>query len=566
MLETQFLPIFARVWFQQISSCRIVAFSQEDFDYFRFTYAKSAVHVELYSKEEPFVADSVHTLLIGWYAVKALYPSQRLSEHMINQTLHWTFGLAEDKKQCMSDAKSFVEKNTHRMLPQQPEVFDAILDGPVENFITRIDALERQYVYFYRKAMYVYQNDKLFCLSLESIRYTGGDVKSFVTNYINNATQAVLYGYTNMLPYVNLSTLRKVLTFENLVWVKYTEEVVEADFFSLLAANNVHRYIPVLMCYGYEEPNEDEVRSMLRHADKDIATHWMCSRELCLTADIDAQQIEYVEKKGDKRFIKLPYSNKRALTGRIHCTEKRLNPQNLAKDSPSRRKIVSRFEGGSIVYIDYVGFETRLSLYLSGDVEFIAAYKDADMHEETAKIIYQTENITSSQRKLGKDVNHAILYGGGEAKMLEVLQVVEEPTEALERVREFLKPIFDRADQIRSMLEEFGYIINMFGTMVRPAKSWAAYNNYMQCTAADMVIEKVLGLKDFMSDMQSQFLFQVHDAFVFDFHPIELAKVHELANFLTDFKGVNFPVKIHAGSDFFEATPENSLSETIALA
>ena len=117
----------------------------------------------------------------------------------------------------------------------------------------------------------------------------------------------------------------------------------------------------------------------------------------------------------------------------------------LPKDSTIRKQMVSRFKGGRIAVFDYKSFETRLSMYLSRNEEFILKNMNSDLHMNTAKEIFEVENPTNEERVLAKRMNHTMLYGGGDKLLKDMLSEagVEDEERSLKNVKEFLEPILD---------------------------------------------------------------------------------------------------------------------------
>jgi DNA polymerase I-like protein with 3'-5' exonuclease and polymerase domains len=111
-----------------------------------------------------------------------------------------------------------------------------------------------------------------------------------------------------------------------------------------------------------------------------------------------------------------------------------------------------------------------------------------------------------------------------------------------------------------------GYLKNMFGTIIRPQKSWAAYSNFISALAADMVVEKLYEIKDYIKEKKTKFLFQVHDSFVFDFHPEELCIIKELEELLSKFGEKIFQVKHSIGNNFYECNSEKESLEIMDTA
>lgn len=86
---------------------------------------------------------------------------------------------------------------------------------------------------------------------------------------------------------------------------------------------------------------------------------------------------------------------------------------------------------------DYTSFETRISLFKCKNEEYRDKYKDADLHYETAKILYQKVDISESERDFCKTLNHAILYGAGEETLLKRLVGLSDAEYKLYLVKSF---------------------------------------------------------------------------------------------------------------------------------
>jgi DNA polymerase-1 len=255
------------------------------------------------------------------------------------------------------------------------------------------------------------------------------------------------------------------------------------------------------------------------------------------------------------KLAKINYSNKRTLTGRI-TSKDNYNPQNLSKSNEERTKIISKFRNGRIYQFDYTSFEARIALYLSEDEEFIQRFYDKDLHSETARIIFESQDFTPEQRDIAKLVNHSILYGASEATILKKLEGQEYPIEKMLRVKEFLSPLFAKSKELMLQAENDGYIINKWGSIIKPEKSYAGFNNYIQSTASEIVIDKVCEIKALLKGYQSDFLFQVHDSLVFDIHPEEVFLVEKIAKTLSFHRGMMFSIDYKSGINYKDLSSE----------
>jgi DNA polymerase-1 len=249
------------------------------------------------------------------------------------------------------------------------------------------------------------------------------------------------------------------------------------------------------------------------------------------------------------KLAKLNYSNKRTITGRIVCKDK-YNPQNLEKATRDRANIISRFKGGSIVVFDFVSFETRIALYMCQDQQFLNEYYNKDLHNETAKLIFETDTPTDEQRDLSKTINHALLYGAGNKTLLNKLSMFENPEKKLYDIRYFLSPLIETARSMAEANKNYGYIINKWGSIIRAEKEYAAFNNYIQSTAVEIIVDKLFEIRNFIHSYKSEFMFQVHDSLVFDIHPDDRSLIGRVKELLTHNQGMYFNIDVSEGSNY----------------
>jgi len=102
-------------------------------------------------------------------------------------------------------------------------------------------------------------------------------------------------------------------------------------------------------------------------------------------------------------------------TGRLSSSNP--NFQNLPKGNkfPVRKCLISRFDGGNILEIDFSGLEFRVAGELSRDSQIIEDIRGGkDVHKQTASIINQceVEEVTKDMRQAAKAYTFAPLYGG----------------------------------------------------------------------------------------------------------------------------------------------------------
>lgn len=536
-----------------IKICKIFPYSSDDLDYINANYGDFALDIidNIDSSLEPVVP----TLILGWNKVKELYPDQSILSSKISDNLFWTFSLTEKEEKNKSDIKSFLEYSIKKFFHKKPISYDAIVDGELRDFLLKnINKNSRSFIYFHKNVCYIQNESDTYTISISSLEYVGKDSRKILTGLINKI-ECTLFSYQNSVKYVYIDQIRDVMTTENIFWSKYSHYIEPKDFNRMFLGRNMYRNIPILMkiIRDNHEVTKDELNSCMRQTVKDKVTSWLSTNKIYFEPNFKVPNGVRSTWENGKKYLMLRYSDKRTITGRINCVDS-FNPQMLPKDSVIRKQIISRYENGTIIVFDYKSFETRLSMYLSRDEDFILKNMNSDLHYNAAKSMFSDVEITKNHRKVAKDVNHAILYGGGDKLVKNIISKIEsaDVDECLNNVKLFLSPILTTSEYINSVYKELGYIINPFGTLIKPNKSYAAFNNYVQSTATEIVVDKIKELKTWLENNKSSFMFQVHDSFVMDIHPDDMNSIDEIINILSKYNDMVFDVDFSSGKNYME--------------
>jgi len=545
--------------FYDLNVCKIITFCEEDFLNFKMEFPSTSINIEQININDYIEDLSLSTILVGWENIKILYPNQKISSKSINENLYWTYNVGESKESAYDIAKELILEFFSFWLPNDYVSYDYVLNGRLSSFLQKqFSDTGLMYIYFAGKAMYIYNTEnaqRIVGVSLESMKYAGIDIKRAITAFISKY-KPICFSYKNIQQYITKGYEIESSTLENLYWVKETDELTEKKLFDIIMDSDGVRYIPFLMCLLSEriDLNEHEQVYLKLLNRRDVITEWLSDRELYFKKSYVNDKIKFKHSFDNLPYTKIEYSNKRTITGRIHCCDKRFNPQNLDKKSEERAMIVSRFKNGKIVSFDFLSFEPRLAMFLTQDEKFISNNKDKDLHKESAKLIFNKIDVNPVERSIGKSVNNTLLYGGGRELVKSKMTNVENSEEALKLVEQYLAPILEMRERIANSCEELGYIVNSFGSIVRPQKSWAIFNNFMQALAADILVDKLFQIKTLLENYKTKFLFQVHDSFMFDFHPDEMFLIDEIKNVLSQFNNITLNVEHSIGSSWQDCT------------
>jgi hypothetical protein len=376
-----------------------------------------------------------------------------------------------------------------------------------------------EYVFFlpYKNIILLKSGNKIIFVNIESIYFAKGEYKNFISKELKDKI-IIVSDYKTASLYLPKETVNSCISIENLSWIKNDKN----DFFDFiqgeLKREKFFESIEFLSNKFNEikNLNDSEEIAYKNLLVKDVATNILSNAIVYSNHDMDG-----LFKKHGKYFVKkIEYSNKRAITGRIMCHDK-FNIQNLQNDDERRKFIISRFEGGYLVDFDYTSFETTLSMYLTGDRDFIEKFSDKDFHEEVAKIIYDKNNIDSDERSFAKSVTHPVVYGAGKNTVIEIIKDFENKEDIYDEIMKFLSPILKKAKELKEEFENNGYIKNYFGSIIYPQKSYALYNNYIQSSAADIIARKIISVNNILIPYKSKIITAVHDNIIVDMSPDE---------------------------------------------
>ena len=530
--------------------CRIIAEVEDDLKNLSSYLRKYPIEI---TSEFISNGDSIPTLIVGWKTVKSNFKSQNIIDKVIDSKFSWTYSKLENEKESNEAVEKFINKSIKSWLPDDFVLFDPVFSNfTLTNFFKdEINNKEISYIYFYKEALYISNDNKNIIINIKSFPHIYPDYKSIITGFINNL-KVVALSYKNLSPFVNLEKLNCIYTFENIRWARYKHEVT-VDYFALIPGFAINKYIPFIMSKVTEiDLGADEKKSITRACVRDKMTEWLCEQDINFRNDFQKQGMVFTYK-GTNKLFKVDYSNKRSLTGRIVPTGK-YNPQNLPKKTDERAQIISRFEKGKIVVFDYTSFEARIALYFCGDEIFAEKYMKSDLHYETAVIMYGRKEISKEEREFAKMINHSILYGAGKATVIEKISYIGDPEQVYYNVQQFLAPLLKKSKEITSRFNKFGYVVNDWGTIVYTNKKHAAFNNYIQSTATEILIDKLHDIREFLSNYNSKFLFQVHDSLVFDICYDEKDIIRGLAKLLMKHEGKFFSISYSNGFDYKNLT------------
>ena len=224
-----------------------------------------------------------------------------------------------------------------------------------------------------------------------------------------------------------------------------------------------------------------------------------------------------------------------ASTGRLSSTDPNL--QNIPIRGERGKRIRTAFiapEGQLLAAADYSQIELRIVAHMSADATLLQAFAEGqDVHSRTAAEIMGVPlaEVTTEQRRIGKEINFAIIYGMSAFSLSRRLKIDRGEAE------HYIGTYFSRYPGVRAYRDgaidkarERGYAETLYGRRIylpeinakqvprRRHAERVSVNAPVQGTAADVIKMAMIAVDRQLdaSSIPARLLLQVHDELVFE--------------------------------------------------
>ncbi|MGH3086377.1 MAG: bifunctional 3'-5' exonuclease/DNA polymerase [Rubrobacteraceae bacterium] len=231
----------------------------------------------------------------------------------------------------------------------------------------------------------------------------------------------------------------------------------------------------------------------------------------------------------------------RVPTGRLACTAP--NVQQIPHEDEFRSCFVAE-KNNTLVIADYSQIELRILAEVSGDPEFVRAFKEGeDLHRLTASTMFgiPMEEVTKDQRTDAKRINFGLMYGRGAKSLSAQLgadedharKLIDEYFSNYPKVRQFLQETADKAIKDRALRTLSGRIRKFKETSGlsnrdRGALRREAMNYPIQGAASDIAKLALFYIHEELKDTDARLINSVHDECVIECTIEEAEKVAAL--------------------------------------
>ncbi|MCC0176743.1 DNA polymerase I [Waterburya agarophytonicola K14] len=248
-------------------------------------------------------------------------------------------------------------------------------------------------------------------------------------------------------------------------------------------------------------------------------------------------------------------------TGRLSSSNPNL--QNIPIRTEFSRQIRQAFlpqSGWLLVAADYSQIELRILAHLSQEPVLLDAYQNnKDVHTVTAQLLFEKEDITSEERRLGKIINFGVIYGMGAQRFSrESGFKTDIGKEFIDKYRQKYALVFQYLDSVKKQAIALGYVttilgrrryVNLISDQLKELRGInpeainldslkysytdaqilrAAANSPIQGSSADIIKIATIKLQNILQDYQARLLIQVHDELVLEVPPEEWTELQPM--------------------------------------
>lgn len=275
-------------------------------------------------------------------------------------------------------------------------------------------------------------------------------------------------------------------------------------------------------------------------------------------------------------LIHTSYNQTVAATGRLSSTDPNLQniPIRTEEGREIRRAFVPSKPGCILMAADYSQIELRILAQIAKEPAFIAAFRhDEDIHALTASQIYGVPlaEVTKDQRRVGKTINFATIYGQGPFSLARILGIPQRDAKRfIDAFWEHYSAIKHYQIEALAQAKARGYVMTLLGRrryirelnssnpVERKNGERMAINAPIQGTAADIIkiamirLQRMLQAEGFAARM----ILQVHDELVFETPESEVkALASRVREIMEGAMTLDVPLKveINVGPSWMEA-------------
>lgn len=283
------------------------------------------------------------------------------------------------------------------------------------------------------------------------------------------------------------------------------------------------------------------------------------------------------------------YNQTVTTTGRLSSSNPNL--QNIPIKTEFSRQIRQAFipqKDWVFLAADYSQIELRILAHLSQEPILLEAYhNNQDIHTVTAQLLFDKDNITPTERNLGKTINFGIIYGMGSSKFAREAKVtVKEAKKFIDIYHQKYAQVFAYLETMKKKAIADGFVSTILGRRryfnfsnstlqqlrgINPELInlqelklnnddaqllRGAANSPIQGSSADIIKLAMIKIGEILENYQAKLLLQVHDELVFELPTNELEELQPKIKYaMENIINITIPLKvdINCGKNWLDA-------------
>lgn len=293
--------------------------------------------------------------------------------------------------------------------------------------------------------------------------------------------------------------------------------------------------------------------------------------------------------RSDTQRVHTDFNQAVTATGRLSSSNPNL--QNIPIRTEFSRQIRQAFipeKNWLLAAADYSQIELRILAHLSQEPVLVDAYRNSlDVHRVTAQLLFEKEDITSDERRLGKIINFGVIYGMGAGRFSRESGLTTNiGREFINKYRQRYAKVFEYLETVKKLAVTQGFVTTILGRRryfnfasknlqklqgKNPASInlddvdynyqdaqllRAAANSTIQGSSADIIKIAMIKLHEILQQDRANLLLQVHDELVLEVPPDEWTELETIIKETME-NAVNLSVplmvEIHSGKNWMEA-------------
>jgi len=463
------------------------------------------------------------TLIIGYDRAVRLFPSAKPNTRILDKAkqIYYSFSREESETSYADQTTKFLRRT-----------FSGIVKDI--NVVSIIDPLSIELEKLKGQKVFLYETEKLITVSTVSqVYYFNKEVSNFFTD-----TALTANFLTDLLGSCELWSWDQFQFFgarlkSNLCY-KSKEQLCRL----LGICGDVELFMGSLCLSWMEElkPNEHE-EVWQRAYETEVYLSQLpirIDRKVVLLSSYQSDNtlFESLLKQEEDGHVYQQYNGTDKVTGRMYAKGSGYSLQTLTKNI---RNIIIAEPDCYLVEFDYKYFEYGLLQQLC-DIP-----TNGDPHKQLAIELFGSAKF----RDIAKGINYGTLYGKSFQLTVQDLLVLPDLTiseeELTKKLKELSKPVERLKKQLIKELKDNGYVVNPFDRQIVPEKDHAVLNNYIQSTAADMVIVKLLKIREYLKkyDPINHIVLQNHDSILLNLKMLDVEETdiaYDLKMILEEFE------------------------------